>query len=342
MQNCSPILGILFAHFKNYTCYCSFAQSCLTLCHPMDCSMPGFPVLHHLSELAQTHVHWVGDAIQPSCPLSSPSPSTFNLSQHQVLFQWVGSSIRWPKYWSFSLSISPSNEYSGLIPFRIDWFDLLAVQGTLKASVLQCLAFFIVQLSHPYMTTGKTIALTTQTFVDKVMSLFFNMLSRLVIAVFPRSKHLLISAVTICSDFGAQENIVCHSFHCFPIYSHEVMGPDAMIFVFWMLTFKPALSVSCLTFIKRLFSSSSLFAISMVSSAYLRLLIFLLAILFPACALSSSAFCIMYSACKLNKQGDNIQPCITPLLILNQNYIGLIFSLNVYVFQINRLIQKYS
>ena len=126
-------------------CYCSFSESCLILCNPMDCSMPGFPVLHRLSELAQTHVHWVGDAIQPSCPLSSPSPSGFNLSQHQGLFQWVGSSIRWPKYWSFSLSISPSNEYSGLISFRIDWFDLLAVQGTLKASVLQCLAFFIVQ-----------------------------------------------------------------------------------------------------------------------------------------------------------------------------------------------------
>ena len=110
--------------------------------------------------------------------------------------------IKWPKYWSFSFSISPSNEYSGLISFKIDWFDLLAVQGTLKsllqhhsskASILQCSAFFIVQLSHPYMTTGKTIALTRWTFVDKVMSLLFNMLSRLVIAFLPRSKHLLIS-----------------------------------------------------------------------------------------------------------------------------------------------------
>ena len=127
--------------------------------------------------------------------------------------------IRWPKYWSFSFSISPSNEYSGLISFRIDWFDLLAVQGTLKsliqhhsskASILQCSAFLIVQLSHPYMTTGKTIPLTRRNFVGKVMSLIFNMLSMLVIAFLPRSKHLLISWLQsinlICSDFGAQEN----------------------------------------------------------------------------------------------------------------------------------------
>ena len=134
--------------------------------------------------------------------------------------------IRWPKYWSFSFGINPSNEYSGLISFRINWFDLLAVQGTLKsplqhhsskASVLQCSAFFMVQLSHPYLTTGKTKALTRWIFVGKVMSLLFNTLSRLVIAFLPRSKHLFISwlAVTICSDFGAQENKVCHCFHCF-------------------------------------------------------------------------------------------------------------------------------
>ena len=132
----------------------------------------------------------------PLLLLPSISPSISIFSNVSVL------RIRWPKYWSFSFSISPSSEYSGLIFFRIDWLDLLAVQGTLrslfqhhssKASVLQCLAFFIVQLSHPYITTGKTIALTRQTFVDKVMSLFFKMLSRLVIAFLPRSKHLLIS-----------------------------------------------------------------------------------------------------------------------------------------------------
>jgi len=137
------------------------------LCDPMDCSTPGFPVHHQLPKLAQTHVHWVSDAIQPSHPLSSPSPPALNLSQLQGLFQWVSSLIRWPKYWNFSFSVSPSNEYSGLISFRMDWLDLLAVQGTLKSllqhhsskvSILGCSAFFIVQLQHPYMTTGKIIA----------------------------------------------------------------------------------------------------------------------------------------------------------------------------------------
>ena len=141
---------------------CSVAQSCPTLCDPMGCSTPGFPVLHHLPEFAQTHVHWVSNAIQPSHPLLSPSPPVFNLSQQQSLFQWVGSSIRWPKYWSFSISLS--NQYSGLISFRIDWFDLLAVQETLKSllqhhnlkvSILWHSPVFMVQLSHPYMTTGK-------------------------------------------------------------------------------------------------------------------------------------------------------------------------------------------
>ena len=177
-------------------------QSCLTLWDPMNCSTPGLPVHHQLPEFTQTHLHWVGDAIQPSHPLSSPSPPTLNLSQHQGLFKWVSSFHQVPKYWSFSFSISPSNEHPRLISSRMDWLDLLAVQGTLKsllqhhsskASILQHSAFFIVQLSHPYITTGKTIALTRQTFVDKVMSLLFNMLSRLVITFLPRSKHLLIS-----------------------------------------------------------------------------------------------------------------------------------------------------
>ena len=113
-------------------CCCSVAQSCPTPCNPMDCSTPGFPILHHLLELAQTHVHWVSDAIQPTHPLSSPSPPAFTLSQHQGLSNGSGLHIRWPKCWSFSFSISPSNEYSGLISFRMDWFDL-AVQGTLKS-----------------------------------------------------------------------------------------------------------------------------------------------------------------------------------------------------------------
>ena len=136
--------------------------------------------------------------------------------------------IKWQKYWSFNFSISPSNEYSGLIPFQIDWLDLLAVQGTLKsllqyhsstASILWCSTFFIVQLSHPYMTTGKTIALTRLTFVGKVMSLLFNMLSRLVIAFLPRSKCLLISWLKSPSAVILEPpKIACHVFHCFPIY----------------------------------------------------------------------------------------------------------------------------
>ena len=115
--------------------FSSVTQSCLTLCDPMDCNTPGFPVHRQLPELVQTHVHWVGDAIQTSYPLVSHSPA-FNLSQHQGFFQWVSSSYQVAKNWSFSFSISPSNEYSGLISFRIDWFSLLAVQGTLK-SLLQ-------------------------------------------------------------------------------------------------------------------------------------------------------------------------------------------------------------
>ena len=143
--------------------------SCVRFCDPMDCSTPDFPVYHQLPDLTQTHVHRVGDAMQPSHPLSSPSPPALNLSQHQGLFQRVNSSHKMAKYWSFSFSISPSNKYSGLIFFKLDCLDLLAVQGTLKsllqhhsskASVLRHSAFFIVQLSHPYMTTGKTIALT--------------------------------------------------------------------------------------------------------------------------------------------------------------------------------------
>ena len=168
----------------------------------MNHSTPGLPVHHKLPEFTQTYAHRVGDAIQPSDPLSFPSPPACNPSQHQDLFQWLNSSHEEAKVWSFSFSVSPSNEHPGLISFRMDWLDLLAVQGTLKsllqhhsskASVLQHSAFLTVQLSHPYMTTGKTIALTRWIFVGKVMSLLFNMLSRLVITFLLRSKRLLIS-----------------------------------------------------------------------------------------------------------------------------------------------------
>ena len=197
--------------------FSSVTQSCPTLCDPMDCITPGFPVHHQLLELAQTHVHQVGDAIQPSHLLSPPSLSTFNFSQHQGLFQGVSSLHQVDKYWRLSFSISPSNEYSGLISFRIDWLDLFAVQGTLKslpqhhsskASILRCLVFFIVQLALPYMTPGKSIALTRWTFVSKVLSRLFHMLSRLIIAFFLKSKIFFnfMAIVTISSDFEAQEN----------------------------------------------------------------------------------------------------------------------------------------
>ena len=177
--------------------------------------------------------------------------------------------IRWPKYWSCSFNISPSNEYSGLISFRMDWLDLLAVQGTLKsllqhhsskASTLWCLAFFIVQLSHPYMTTGKSISLTRQTFVGKVMSLLFNMLSRLVMIFLPRSKCLLISWLqspsVVILEPPKIKSVTISTLS--PSICHEVLGSNAMILVFWMLSFKPTFSLSSFTFIKRLFSLSLL------------------------------------------------------------------------------------
>ena len=200
-----------------------------------------------------------------------------------------GLHIRWPKYWSFSFNLSPSNEHSGLISFRMDWMDLLAVQGTLKsllqhhnskASFLPRSAFFIVQLSHPYMTIGKTIAWTRWTFVGKVMSLLFNMLSRLVITFLPRSKSLLISWLQSPSAVVLEPRKI-KSATVSPSICYEVMGPDGMILVFWMLSFKPTFLLSSFTSIKRLFSSS-LSAIRVVSSAFLRLSIFLLAILIPA------------------------------------------------------------
>ena len=185
--------------------------------------------------------------------------------------------IRWSKYWNFSFSNNPSNKYSRLISCGTNWFDLLAVQGTLKtllrhyiskASILRHSALFIVQLSHPYMTPGKTIALTRCNFVGKVMSLLFNMLSRLVIVFLPRSKCLLISwlqspsAVILEPKKIKSVTVSIVS----PSICHGVIGPDAMILVFWMLSFKPAFLLSSFTFIKRLFSSSSLSTIWVVSS----------------------------------------------------------------------------
>ena len=208
--------------------FSSVAQSCPTFCNPMDCSTPGFPVHHQFLELAQSHVHWVHDAIQPYHPLSSPSPPAFNLSQHQSLLSQF--------FESGGQSIGVS-ALTSVLPMNIqDWFpwELMVwsphppVQGTLKsllqhhsskASILWHSAFFIIQVSHPYVTTGKTIAFTRWTFAGKEMSLPFSMLSRMVIAFLPRSKHLLISWLQSPSAVILDpKKIVCHCFHCFPIY----------------------------------------------------------------------------------------------------------------------------
>ena len=195
----------------------------------MDFSTPDFPVHHQLLQFTQTHVHWVGMPsnhlilCRPLLLLPSMFPSIRVFSNESALL------IRWPKYWSFSFNISLYNEHPGLISFRMDWWDLLAVQETLKsllqhhsskASILWCSAFFIVQLSEPYITTGKTIVLTRQNFVGKVISLLFNMLSMLVIAFLPRSKRVLITWLHSPSAviWDPPPNKFSHCFHCLPIY----------------------------------------------------------------------------------------------------------------------------
>ena len=228
---------------------------------------------------------------------------------------------------SASASVLPMNTrdwsalgWTGWISLQSKGLARVFSNTTVQKHILRASAFLIVQLSHPYMTTGRTIALTRRTFVDKVMSLLFNML---VITFLLRSKRLLISwlqspsAVTLEPRKIKSATVSTVS----PSICHAVMGPDAMISVFWMLSFKPAFSVASFTLIKRLFSSSSLSALRVVSSAYLRLLISLPAILIPACASSSPAFLMMCSAWKLNKQGDNIQPWCTPFPIWNQSVV---------------------
>ena len=252
--------------------------------------------------------------------------------QHQVFSNKLALSIEWPKYCNFSFSISPSNEYSGWFPLELTGLISLKSKGlsrvfssiTIQKHQFFDSAFFMVKLSDPNMATGRTIAWTIWSFVGKVMSLLFNMLSRLVIAIFPSRKCLhFMAAVTICKDFRAQENKICHCLHFSPSIWHEVMGLDAMILVFWKLSFRPAFLLSSFTLIKRLFSST----IKVVSSTYLGLLIFLWAILIPAYDSSNLAFCMIYSAYKLNKQGDNIQPWLTPSPILNQSVISCLVLL---------------
>ena len=208
------------------TC-CSVAQLCLTLCDPLDCSPPGFLVPHHPS---RTPKFMSIESVMPSNHLILYYPLLFlpSIFSSIRVFSESAVHVRWPRNWSFSFSISPSSEYSGLISFKIDWFDLHAFQGTLKsllqhhnskASILWHSAFFMVQLAHPHMTTGKTIAFTRQTFVGKVMSLLFNMLSTLVITFLPRSNRLLISWLESPSAVIFEpKKIVCHCFHCFHTY----------------------------------------------------------------------------------------------------------------------------
>ena len=222
------LLFLVFCYYFSSVQFSSVAESCLTLCDAMNRSTPGLPVHYQLPEFTQTHVHRVSDAIQPSHLLSSPSspppvpPSIRVFSNESTL------RMRWPRYWSFSFNISPYNEHPGLISFKMDWLDLIAVQGRSRVfsnSKVQKHQFFGAQLSsqsNSHIHTWpleKNIALTRQTFVGKVMSLLLNMLSRLVITFLPRSKRLLISWLKSPSAVILEpQKIVWHCFHCFSIY----------------------------------------------------------------------------------------------------------------------------
>ena len=284
------------------TCCCPVAQLCLMLCDPIDCSMLGIPVLHYLQEFTQTCAHWIGDVIQPSHLLSSPSPPALNISQHQGLFKWVSSSHQVAKVLELQLQHQFFQWLFRFTSFRIYWLDLLAVQGTLKnllqhhsskSSILWHSVFFMVQLLHPYMTTGKTITLTTWTVVCKVMFLLLNKLSRLVIAFHPRSKCLLISWLLSPSAVILEPKklkSVTVSI-CFPIYLPWRGGTWCHDLPFSNDEFQASFSLSSFTFIR-----GFTFAIRVVSSVYLRLLIFLLGILIPAWASCSPTFHIIHSA----------------------------------------------
>ena len=235
--------------------FSSVAQACPTLCDSMDYSIPGLPVHHQLPEFPQTHVHWVGDAIQPSHPLSATSPPIFNPSQRLGLFKWVISLHQVAKIFGVSASAS-------ILPVNIqDWFPLrwtgwISLQSKVDSRIFSnttvqkhhffSTQFLYIQLSHPYMTTGKITALTRWTYVGKVVSLLFNMRSRLVITFLPRSKCLLISWLQSPSAVILEpKNIKSVTVSTVsPSICQEVMGPDAMILVFWMLSFKPTFSLS--------------------------------------------------------------------------------------------------
>ena len=270
-------------------------------------------------ELVRSSNHLI--LCHPLLFLPSIFPSIRVFSNETVL-------IRWPEYWSFSFSISPSNEYSGLISFRMDWLDLLAVQGTLKrllqhhtskAPILWCSVFFIVQLSHPYMTTGKTIALTRWTFVSKVMSLLFNMLSRLVTTFLPKRKHLLISWLQSPSAVILEPKKI-KSATVSPSICHEVMRPDGIILAFWMLSFKQlfhsplSLSSRRSVFLFPFCHKGGVICISEVNDISPSNLDSSLCFIQPS--ISHDVLCI-----KLHKQGDNMQPWCTPFPIWNQSVV---------------------
>ena len=272
---------------------------------------------------------WICGAIQPSHPLSPASPSDFSLSQHQGLFQWVSCLHQEAKVLELQLQ-SFQRVYSGLISFKTDWFDLPTVRGmlksllqhhSLKASILWCSGFFIAQLSHPYMTSGKTIAWSIWTFIGKVMSLLFSTLSRFVITFLPRGNRFPISWLqspsAVILEPRKRKSITAPRFS--PSVRHEVMGLDAMILVSLIFSFKLAFSPSFVTLIKRLFSSFLLSTIRVVSSTYLKLI--LSSNLDSSFNPSSPEFHMMCSVYKLNKQGDNKQPCHTPFSNLNQSVV---------------------
>ena len=292
----------------------------------MDCNIPGFTAHHQLPEFTQTcpSSQWCHPTISSSVIPYSSCLQTFPAAGSSEMNQFFASGGQ-------SIGISASGT---VFPMNIrDWFPLgwsgwlsLLSKGfsrifsnnhSSKASILHCSAFFIVQLSIHTWLLKKNIALTRQIFDGKVMSLLLYILLRLVIAFLPRSKHLSISWLQSISAVILESKKInfVTVFIFSPSICHEVMGPDVMILVFWKLSLKPALSLSSFTFIKRLFSSSLLSAIWVVSSAYLRLFIFLPTILILACASSRLAFHMRYSAYKLNKQGDNIQLWCTPFPI---------------------------
>ena len=309
------------------TQFSSVAQWRLTLCNPMHCSTSGLPVHHQLPEVTQTQSiesvmlsnHLI--LCHPLLLLPSVFPSIRIFSNESVLH------IRWPKYFSALASVllmntqdlSPSG-WTGWISLQSRGLSRIFSKPQFRSISSSALSFLCgphpyFMVSPPYLATGKTITLSRRTFVAKVMSLLFNMLSRLVV-ILPRSKHLLISWLQPPCEVTLEPKKIKFVFTVSPSICYEVMGPDAMILVFWMLSFKPTFSLSPFTFIKR---RSSLSAISVVSFAYLKLLIFLPTVLIAACASSSPAFHMMYSAYKLNKQGDSVQPCRAPLPVWNQS-----------------------